>query len=130
MTREPNIVIRYQTSDAEVFEKKMDAWNHEKKLSKRDLANEMLAEGCTVGAILRKLGHHCIDPILDKITKDSKMCIEYFQCSTKPGYQVKNFAINMSVYVHGDAGAWSGEYGNWITLETLVRYAQHRSTIL
>jgi len=128
--REPEIVVRYKTSDGELFEGQSDARKHEKKIINRDLANEMLAEGCPVGSILRKLGHACIDPVLNKVTKDSMMCIQHWQCSDSAAYRIQQFGIGMNVYLHGNCSTWSAGFGDWISLETLVRYAENKKSKL
>jgi len=126
--REPEIVIRYRTSDGELFSHKPDARKHEKKILNLEIANEMLNEGKSIGEILRRLGHACIDPLLDKVTKDSMMCIQHWQCSDEAMYKIQRFGIGMNVYLHGNASPWSVGYGDWISIETLVRYAENKKS--
>lgn len=120
----------FQTSDGERYTHLDSAISQETLLVEAAHATKMLVEGHSVGAILRTLGRDVLDPVLDKVTKDSKLVIEYWQCRGNPGYQPVYFTPGMRLFTYGDAGSWSGSYGGIIQMADLIRYAKDFRSIL
>lgn len=73
---------------------------------------------------LRAGGWAVPDPILEEVTAETKLIIEHWQCREKPGYTVRYFTPNRTVYVFGHAGSWSGSYGNDMSILDLADYAK------
>ncbi len=63
--------------------------------------------------------------ILMNITKDTGFKIEHWQCSNKPGYKIVDLNVDGKVHIFGDAGSWSGPYGNWVSIRECIRYYSH-----
>ncbi len=106
-----------------------EAW--EDKIIAADRATEMLLTGASVADCLKFLDYvPDIPPILEQVTHDTQLVISHWQCRNTPGYMVVSFKPNCRVHVWGDAGSWSGPYGNEVTIADLARYAEERNTKL
>jgi hypothetical protein len=124
-------VMRYQTTDGESHSTKSSAAYHQKEIALTDHANARLEAGDTIADILRAVGKSVPDPILEKVTKDSKLAIPHWQCRDEAGYTPRRFEHGAwTVYVYGRAGSWSGGYGNTMSVQDLARYATDRKSIL
>lgn len=123
-------ITMYRTTDGKTFHGEGSAIGHQEDIEEAKKANVMLNSGESVGAILRALGRTVVDEILDRVTKDSKLVISHWQCRDTPGYQPRYFEPGMIIYVGGDAGSWSGSYGNEMTTRDLARYAKDKRSIL
>lgn len=123
------VVTGFRTSDGEIFHSKDVALFRAMQLRRVKLANEMLNEGKSIGEILDEVDGTVIDGILYKITKDTKLVIEHWQCKDNPGYQIHMIDRHMRYHARGDVGSWSGLYGSSITIHELVRYARHKKTV-
>lgn len=123
-------VTRYQTTDGDTHYSIESAEIRQRDIYQADFANEKLQKGETIGSILRALEVPLIDPILDEITKESSFVISHWQCRKNPGYKPCAFKPGLAIYVGGDAGSWSGSYGEWMSLSDLVGYAKTEGSIL
>lgn len=123
-------ITKYRTSDGKEFFGLNSAQDHASRIVQSERANEVLNSGGTVSDALRAAGWEAhIDPIFDKVNKDTKLVVEYWQCRETPGYQVRHFEPNHKVYVFGNAGSWSGSYGGTMELRELARYAKDKRTV-
>lgn len=86
-------------------------------------ANRVLEAGGSVYAAAEAAGFHGHDETLKRITKDTPLVISHWQCRDTPGYRVCEFRPD-GIHVWGDAGSWSGPYGNVIPLATVAAYAK------
>jgi hypothetical protein len=123
-------VAMFRTTDGKDFNSRSSAEYHQKKIAIAEDANARLKRGESIAEILRANGKTVPDEILERVTKDSKLVIDHWQCRDTPGYQPQFFEPGLSIYVAGDAGSWSGSYGNTMSLLDLARYANHRGSIL
>jgi hypothetical protein len=118
-------VIRWKTLDGKEFCSESEAYFHADEIDAASRANAALQEGKSVAEALIAAGWSVPDPILETVTKDTKLIIEHWQCRSEPGYTVQRFNPNRTVYVYGYAGSWSGSYGNDnMPIRNLVDYAQ------
>ena len=124
-------VTRWITSDGRIYSSQERAQRWEGQLDAAELATEMLARGSSVAECLRAIDYPAeIDPILNRVTKDTQLVISYWQCRDTPGYKPTRFCADGRIVAYGDAGSWTGPYGGEITVAELVRYAKVRGTIL
>lgn len=121
-------VTRYLTPDGEEHRSRESAEFHLKRMADVAAANKVLDEGGSVADALKLIGYGEVPEILERVTKDTKLVIEYWQCRDTPGYQVRYVEMNGRLWVFGNAGSWSGSYGNSVTVADLVRYAQNPRT--
>lgn len=123
-------ITKWKTSDGEEFYSLDSAQHHAQNMDAAAVANAALEDGASVAIALSIAGYvHELDPILSRVTKDTKLVIEYWQCRDTPGYQPRHFLPGLyEMYVGGDAGSWSGSYGGDVKLSDLVRYAKHENT--
>lgn len=123
-------ITKWETSDGKEHYSIEAAQRHALQIVRTDSANAVLTSGGSVADALRAMGWTgTIDPVLEKVTGATKLVISYWQCRDTPGYQVREFRPNGSLWVWGDAGSWSGSYGNEVTIYDLVRYAEDERTI-
>lgn len=122
-------VTKYITSDWEEHNSREAAERHVEQIVKIAKANTLLGEGATVADCLRMMGYEVIDPILERVTLDTSLTIPHWQCRDTPGYRVIEFRINGRLWVYGDAGSWSGSYGNEVPVRDLIGYAKDKRTI-
>lgn len=120
----------FRTTDGMDFNSRSSAEYHQEKIAIAHDANARLKRGESIAEILRANGRTVPDEVLERVNKDSKLVIEHWQCRDTPGYQPRFFEPGLSIYVAGDAGAWSGSYGNTMSVDDLARYAKHRGSIL
>lgn len=123
-------VTMFRTTDGRDFNSRSSAEYHQEQIAIAHDANIRLKRGESIAEILRANGKTVSDEILERVTKDSKMVIEHWQCRDTPGYQPQSFEPGLLIYVAGDAGSWSGSYGNTMSVDDLARYAKHRGSIL
>ena len=123
-------VSSWKTTDGEIHRNMDWAADYQFALDRAEAANEMLKEGFSVGQILEHFEWPVDDPILNDVTKDSKLVIWHWQCRDTPGYQPIRFNRDFTLYVAGDAGSWSGPYGDDVRLSCLVGYAKNKRSIL
>ena len=124
-------VVRWQTSDGREHRSRKWAEQWEAKIVAAELATEMLDRGESVAACLRAITYPgTIDPILEQVTKDTRLVISHWQCRDTPGYKPTRFCTNGCIIAYGSAGSWAGPYGGEITIRDLVRYAKKRNTKL
>jgi len=118
-------VTRYQTPDGDLHRTPEIA---EYCLFESDMlgtCNDMLNAGKSIADILRHADRKVPDEILEYVTKDTKLVISYWQCQDTAGYQPCRFLKGLvGMFVYGNAGCWSGPYGNDVKLSDLVRYAK------
>lgn len=97
-------------------------------ISRAERANAMLAAGASVYDAARVwswMDNPSVPEVLRKLTKDTPLIISYWQCRDTPGYTVCRFEDDgYHVFVGGDAGSWSGSYGNKLTLADIARFAE------
>lgn len=123
-------VLRYETTDGKNFSTFDSAERHQKRIRGAEHATLILQNGGALADALRALGESAIDPILEQVTKDSKLVIEHWQCRDTPGYQPKEIATSGEIFVWGNAGCWSGSYGSWISVSDVARYARDKRSVL
>jgi hypothetical protein len=124
----PLTVEAFLTSDRELHRTRAVAEDHQRRLDGATLANRMLEEGASLGAALRA-GGFILDgsfPELDGVTKETKLVIEHWQCSSKPGYQPREIDYRGRVRCWGDVGSWSGPWGSWCEPSDVARYAARK----
>jgi len=124
-------VTRWTTSDGKDHSSLSAAEYHAGQMDKAAKANAVLESGGSVADALRAAEWtyaSAVPEVLERVTKDSKLVIEHWQCCDTPGYQVRYFTSARDLYVHGNAGSWSGGYGSRVSLADLARYASHMST--
>ena len=119
----------YKTSDGKLFEDKRFARLHQKDVDDLEKADMILNEGGSIADCLRAFGVTEIEPVLEKVTKETKLVIRHWQCKNIPGYKVLFWESKTSLRVGGEVGAWSGYYSSTVNLCDLARYAQDAGTI-
>jgi hypothetical protein len=133
MSTEPrvNSIIKWRTLDGKEFHSESAAYFHADEIDAANRANAVLEDGKSVADALRAAGWTVLDPILESVTKDTKLIIEHWQCRSEPGYTIRRFNPERTVYVFGYAGSWSGSYGNDnMPLRDLVDYAKNTAKAL
>lgn len=123
-------VTRFKTTDGKTHLSRASAEMRQEDIEQAKWANQRLVEGWSVARILNAVGRSVPDEILDQVTKDSKLVVSHWQCRDEPGYQPRYFEPGMNIYVHGDAGSWSGSYGSKMSIADLARYARDKRSIL
>lgn len=123
--------IQFKTTDGKLYETKQSAIDHQCEILKAKKATKQLEDGLSIAQILRSVEYVGeIDPILEKVTKNSRFVISYWQCQDAPGYSPISFRTGMFVFVSGYAGLWCGPYGEHMSIEDMVRHAKHKNSIL
>jgi len=121
----PITVTCFKTSDGSKFESIASANYHQMEIEKADRADKVLKNGGSIADSLRAAGSKVeIDPILEKVTKLSKLSIKHWQCKDEPGYSPMWFEQGMRLMVGGNVGSWSGPYRNYVSIDDLIRYAK------
>ena len=123
-------VTRFETTDGKSHFSRASAEIRQEDIEQAKWANERLEEGWSVAKILKALGRGIPDEILSQVTKDSKLVVRHWQCRDEPGYQPRYFEPGMCIYVYGNAGSWSGSYGNTMSIADLARHAREKRSIL
>lgn len=132
---EMEIVTRYKAVDGREFSDERSCLHWELWLEDLTAANALLDAGESVWAALCRANARCgydwaavcrdlYEPVLSVVTKDTKLVIRHWQCKDAPGYQVRHIQADGDLFVFGDAGSWSGPYGNAMSARDLIRYAQ------
>ena len=125
----------YEAKDGTQFQREDECLEYELQCDDLVAANDMLKNGATLMAALTRAhqtrqwwdsGMSLEDKvILMKTTKDTGFVVSHWQCSNKHAYKPCSLSHAGNVLLSGDAGGWSGPYGNWISLEELLRYARN-----
>lgn len=122
------VVTCYQSSDGDIFHSRSAAEFRNEELELIAVANQLLKRGANMWAVLSARHPFPLNeserPILEQITKETKLVISHWQCRDVPGYQPNNIDLK-GIYVSGDAGSWSGPYGGHMNKEDLIRYAKN-----
>jgi hypothetical protein len=120
----PRELTAYETSDRQLFQFRDVAEHHQRQLDGAAHATALLESGASLGEALRQGGflRGCVMPELDEVFATTKLVIEHWQCRSQPGYQPRRVTCDGEVFVHGDAGSWSGSYGSICTASDVVRY--------
>lgn len=133
------MVTMYEAIDGKQFRHKDQCIQYEEECTNLAAANEMLRNGSTLLDALVRC--HQTHPwwdgnltaedkeILKGITKDTKFVVGHWQCSDKPGYKPCDINHAGHVRLWGDVGCWSGSYGNWCSLDDVLRYARQTSIL-
>ncbi len=128
-------VTMYEAEDGRQFRAEAQCLEYEQQCADLAAANDMLYDGATLMAALARA--HQTRPwwdsglsaedkvILMKTTKDTSFVVRHWQCSDKPGYKPCRLNHDVQVLLWGDAGGWSGPYGDWVGLADLLRYARN-----
>jgi hypothetical protein len=126
-------VTMYEAEDGKQFRDEAQCLEYEQQCEDARAANDMLENGATLMAALTRAnqtrpwwdsGLTLEDKvILMKTTKATGFVVRHWQCSEKPGYKVWQIDTYGRLYLFGDSGSWSGTYGNWVSLQDLLRYA-------
>jgi hypothetical protein len=120
----------YQATDGSLHTDMRSAEYRQLRIDDTETANKMLEDGKSIGDILKAIGRTEHDPIFDSVTKHSLLAIPHWQCRDEPGYKVIRFDDDYTVYVYGNAGSWSGSYGNTMSLYDLKGYAKDKRSQL
>ncbi len=124
-------VERWRTGDGKEHSSFGVAAGWEAKRADAATATDLLEMGLSVANCLRAIRYAPdIDPILERVTKDTQLVISHWQCKDTPGYKVARFLPGGRVFVYGDAGSWDGPYGGDVKIDSLTRYAKERNTQL
>ena len=124
-------VERWATSDGKEHPSEQWANEWESRIDAAAQATELLESGASIACCLQAMDYlPKIDPILERVTKDTQLVISHWQCCDTPGYKVQRFLPDGRVVVYGDAGSWSGPYGGDVTIADLTYYAKARGTLL
>ncbi len=126
-------VTMYEAKDGKQFRAEAQCLEYEQQCDDLAAANDMLENGATLMAALTRANQTrpwwdsglTLDDkvILMKTTKETGFVVRHWQCSDKPGYKVRQIDNYGRMHLFGDAGCWSGPYGNWVDLRDLLRYA-------
>ena len=120
----------WKTEDGKLFESQASAEHHQGTLNEAKIANEVFESGASVADSLRAVEFAGdIDPVLERVTKETQLVISHWQCQDTPGYKPVYFEPGLSMYVSGHAGSWSGPCGSSVGLQDLVRYAKDNRTV-
>jgi hypothetical protein len=127
-------VTLYEAYDGKRFIREADCLEYEQQMQDAKAANEMLANGATLMAVLtranRKRPWWDRNLILEdrdmliRMTKDTGITVEHWQCRKTPGYKVSEIGHTGCLYLHCEAGAISGAFGCWVSLPDFLRYAK------
>ena len=123
-------VTSWKTSDGGIHSIQSWAAIHEQNLIRMRYANSLLENGASIGTILDAVGLYVPDEILYNVTKDSRLVIKHYQCRETPGYMPLGFNIHMDIRCFGDAGSWSGPYGNYEDAKRVALYAKEEGSEL
>ncbi len=127
-------VTMYEADDGKQFRYEDQCRQHEEECTNLAAANDMLDNGATLMAALTR--YHQTHPwwdsnltVEDKVilmhtTKDTGFVVSHWQCSNRPGYKPCGIDLAGRVQLWGDVGCWSGSYGNWCSLDDVLRYAR------
>lgn len=128
------IVQMYEAEDGTQFRYEDDCLRHEAECENLKAAKELLNNGAPlIQAIDRFNVAHDFGSkklsdddrhVLSNITKDTGLRVRHWQCSDVPGYKPCDIDLRGRVYLWGYAGSWSGNYGGWVTIDDLLRYAK------
>ena len=128
-------VTMYEAEDGKQFRAEAQCLEYEQQCEDAKAANDMLDNGASLMAVLTRAnqtrswwdsGLTLEDKvILMKTTKDTGFVVRHWQCSDKPGYKVLQIDNYGRMHLFGDAGCWSGPYGNLVGLADLLRYARN-----
>lgn len=126
-TARPERIDAYRTTDGKVHLLLSVAEDWQERLNGSVISNRLFYAGSSLGESLRFSGLLSSEvsdrmPELDEITRDTKLIISHWQCRDTPGYQPIRVTAGGSVFVHGDAGSWSGPYGNLCALHEVAKY--------
>jgi len=126
----PERVECWRTQDGKLFQNRSSANHHQEEIDDVKVANAVLTRGGSVADALRAADYlGTIFPVFERITKDTQLVISHWQCRDTPGYKQVRFELGLYMFVFGDAGSWSGPYGNQISLTELSQFAHHKDTI-
>lgn len=124
-------VVRFKTTDGKLYVTKSSATSHQKAILQAEEATQQLRDGLAVAQILRNVGYVGeIDPILENVTKNSRLVISYWQCFDGPWYSPALFQTGMFVYVGGGDSRWRRAYGDVMSISEMVGHAKHNNSIL
>lgn len=121
-------ITKYRCSDGEEYDSEDSANEHERFIDRVDEANRRYSDGCSLYTALEiaEFPHlrNIIPESFKDVTHETKLVIEYWQCCVEPGYSPIRLTYDHMVFVHGDAGSWSGPYGRRMRIEDLQRYVE------
>lgn len=120
-------ITRWKTSDGKehTYQEQAEQW--ETKIKNAEKATNMLKHGSTIAECLKATNYQAnIDPILETITKNTKLIISYWQCCNTPRYKPTRIRPDGQIVVYGcpPKEKWGpSPYGGAITIQNLIRYA-------
>jgi hypothetical protein len=121
----------YEAENGALFRTEAECMEHERRCAAVEVATEMISRGAPLSEVLVHAGVLAPDDArvkkLEGITKDTRLIIPHWQCSERRGYGPVRVGLDGRIYLHGDAGAWSGPYGAWIGLAELIRYVDQQT---
>jgi len=120
----PHEIQAFETSDGNIYRSLDIAQAHQKRIDGAVIATKALRDGQSLGASMRAGGFLAVGilPELDSIFASTKLVISHWQCRDQPGYSPIDVRPDGLVRVFGDAGSWSGPYGNWCSLHEIAEY--------
>lgn len=119
------IITKYQADDGSEFRDERTCLAHESECRRVEGANVLLQSGASLAECLTVAGHPPHESqraALEQITKDTALIISYWQCRDQPGYKPCRIELQGRIFVHGDAGSWSGPYGGTMSPRRLIGY--------
>lgn len=128
----PRAVTRYETSDGKVHRSECAATEWQRAIVAARLATAALEQGEFLAdaiALYYREAYGRDAPAeyiarLAGVTHRSQLVISYWQCRDTAGYRPRRINPDGSIWVYGDAGSWSGPYGNDMTVRELADYVE------
>jgi hypothetical protein len=122
----------WRAPDGRTFSTEQSCLEYEQQVADADAANAALEGGASLLAVLQLANRSrswwraddADAALLSSMTKDTALVVRHWQCSDKPGYKFCRVDYEGRIRLYGDAGSWSGSYGNWVSLEDFIRYAR------
>ncbi len=99
------------TEDGKEHRSLESAEDWDKRILLAEKATKLLREGATLETIAGVIGVQCPDNLKD-VTQDFQFMISHWQCKDTPGYKVIQVNPEGTLWVYGDAGSWTGPYGD------------------
>ena len=123
----PTPVQYWRARDGKDFPYEGAALAHESELDKCAAADFEIATGGSLWEALKTIGesgnHEEHSELLSTVTKATGFSVSHWQCREEPGYSLGRRGTDGRWYLGGDAGSWSGGFGEFVTVGDLIRYA-------
>lgn len=123
----------YEALDGRRFDTEQRCVEHDTYCADAAAANEMLANGATLFAVLARANqsrHYWHDTLsieekalLMRMSQDTGVSVPHWQCRDEPGYKFCRVEPSGEIFLFGDSGSWSGSYGDVVSQRDFLRYA-------